>query len=73
MSWIVNSETSLLGLGDDRPETVYSGDEEKKIARNLRGLTRSSSSSSSSFLVVICFGGAFGATIAIMESANQQT
>ncbi len=45
----------------------------KKIARNLRGLTRSSSSSSSSFLVVICFGGAFGATIAIMESANRQT
>ncbi len=58
MSWIVSSEISLLGLGDDQ---------------NLRGLTRSSSSSSSSFLVVICFGGAFGATIAIMESANRQT
>ncbi len=73
MSWIVSSEISLLGLGDDQQETVCSGEEKKKIAQNFRGLTRSSSSSSSSFLVVICFGGAFGATIAIMESANRQT
>ncbi len=41
MSWIVSSEISLLGLGD-QPETVYSGEEEKKklleISEDLQGL-----------------------------------